>query len=119
MIGKTILICTDIKSLRKALPGQNACVDSVLILLNTIQAHIISGSQIILGNDLADRAEKQAIESSHTADLLIAFSSALNIIKKVIRDSTIAQDQRREIYTPPTTDIWLMLYRLLRERTKC
>ena len=66
MIGKTILICTDIKSLRKALPGQNACVDSVLILLNTIQAHIIQWIPvhlIILGNDLADRAEKQAVES--------------------------------------------------------
>ena len=53
----------------------------------------------IPGNDLADRAAKQANELPSTADLPIAFSSALNVIKKVTRDPTIAHDQTREIYT--------------------
>ena len=72
-------------------------------LLNTIQVHIII--QWILGhlnipdNDLADRAAKQATGLPPSVDLVIAFSSALNVIKNVIRDLAIAHDQMRKIQT--------------------
>ena len=52
-----------------------------------------------IDNDLADRAVSQATELPPSTDLLIAFSSALNVIKKVIRDPAVAYDQTREIYT--------------------
>ena len=102
-LGKTVLIRTDSKSLCEALLGRNARVDGVRMLLNTIQTHIIipwiPGHSNIPGNDLADRAAKQATELPSSADLPIAFSSALNVIKKVIRDPAIAHDRTREIYT--------------------
>ena len=41
----------------------------------------------------------QATELPPSTDLLIAFSSALNVIKKVIRNPAVAYDQTREIYT--------------------
>ena len=50
--------------------------------------------------DLADSAAKQVTELPPTTDLQIAFSSVLNVIKKVIRDSAIAHNQARKIYTP-------------------
>ena len=58
------------------------------MLLNTIQAHIIRwipGHLNIPGNDLVDRVAKQATELPPSTDLPIAFSSALNVIKKFIR----------------------------------
>ena len=58
----------------------------------------IQGHSDIPGNDSANRAF-EATELRPSADLPIAFSSALNVIKNVIRDPAIAHDQAREIYT--------------------
>ena len=64
------------------------------MLPNSIQTHIvfhwIPRHSNIPGNDLADRAEKQATELPPSADFPIAFSSALNVIKNDIRDPAIA-----------------------------
>ena len=101
-ISKTVLICSDRKSLCEALLDRNASADCIRMLLHTIQTHIITqwitGHSNIPGNDLADRVAKQATELPHSADLPITFSSALNVIKKVIRDPAIAQDRMRESY---------------------
>ena len=59
----------------------------------------MAGYSNIPGNDLVDRSTKQATELPPLADLPIGFSSALNVIKKVIRDPDVAHDQTRDIYT--------------------
>ena len=83
--------------------GRNGCVDDVQMLPNSIQTHIvfqwIPRHSNIPGNDLADRAEKQATELPPSADFPIAFSSALNVIKNDIRDPAIAHNQTREFCT--------------------
>ena len=99
-IGKTVLICTDSKSLCEVLLGQTASVNGIRMLLNTIQARIIIqlilGDWNIPGNDLANRAAKQATDLQPWAELPITFSSALNVIKKV---PTVTHNRTRKIYT--------------------
>ena len=103
IIGKTVLICTDSKSLCEVLLGQTASVNGIQMLLNTIQARIIIqwilGDSNIPGNDLANRAAKLATDLQPLAELPIAFSSALNVIKKVITDPTVTHNRTRKIYT--------------------
>ena len=81
-ISKTVFICSDklYLFLCEALLGRNACVNNIQMLLNAIQAHIIQWIPWHLnvpGNDLAGRAVKQAADLPPSADLPVAFWSAL------------------------------------------
>ena len=99
----TILICTDSKSLCDALAGRNVRVDDIYLLLHATPATIIiqwiAGHSNIPGNELADRGAKQATELPPIADLPIALSSAVKVVRDSIQDATIAHDRTKEIYS--------------------
>ena len=101
--GKTVLICTQTKSLCEVPRSLNVCVYGAQMLLNIIQVYIIiqriPWHLNIPGSYLTDRAMKQTTELPLKVDISVLFSRALNVIKNLTWDPAITHNQTTEIYT--------------------
>ena len=83
--------------------SSNVRVDDIRLLLLAIPAAVIiqwiPGHSNISGNELADRAAKQATELPSTADLPITLSSAVKVVRDSIHNAAITHDRTKEIYS--------------------
>ena len=97
-----ILFCTDSKSLCEALISSHPQTFSIHNSVNSILSPIfipwIPGHSAIPGNDLADRAVKEATTIATDTILPISLSSSIQVIKETICDVPPTHKQVASVY---------------------
>ena len=87
----SILFCTETKSLCEALLSFHPRTSSMHSFINSISSSIfiqwIPGHSFIPGNDLADKAAKEATAIATKTILPISMSSSIQVINDTIRDA--------------------------------
>ena len=87
----SILFCTDSKSLIEALISSNPRITSIHNFINinissSIFIQWIPGNSAIQGNDLTDKAAKEATTIATNTVLTVSFSSSIQVKNETIRD---------------------------------
>ena len=100
--SNSILFCTDSKSLCEALISSNPRISSIHDCIKSILSSIfiqwITGHSAIPGNDLADKAAKEATTIATNTILPDSFSSSIQVINDSIRDNPPAHERVALIY---------------------
>ena len=98
----TVLFFTDSKSLRDALisshPRTSSVHNSINSILSSIFIQWVPGHSAIPGNDLTDKAAKEATTIATDTILPISLSSSFQVINETIRDSPPTLERVASVY---------------------
>ena len=98
----TVLFCTDSKALCEALISSHPWTFSIHNLINFISSsffiHWITGHSATPGNDLADKAAKEATTITTDTILPIYLSSSIQVINETIRDVPPIHERVAAVY---------------------
>ena len=98
----SILLCTDSKSLCEALisskPRTSSIHNSISSTSSSIFIQWITAHSVIPGNDLADKAAKEATTIVTNTILTVSFSSSIQVINGTIHDNPAAHERVALIY---------------------
>ena len=98
----SILLCTNSKSLCEALisskPRTSSIHNSISSISSSIFIQWITTHSVIPGNDLADKAAKEATTIVTNTILTVSFSSSIQVINGIIHDNPPAHERVALIY---------------------